>query len=330
MKSSTKTWLFIGILLVIVLAAGGNLNLQSLTQQQQVTTQVPSGQLFTGTAIAHISHYNALDIVSSLAEGTNVATTWLRNRGGAWQAVASGNNANIAVEAADNGFIYMKIGEVAGQNYYLDRVQTEKASPRIVPGSYQFIDVTGDGVKEHIFKIWVGDLKAPTGGQTGSDFYISAYWYSYEKPAINTPSDISSIGTTPGTAKYIEWYTYFTTSKKAWLVSEIELKINSTATTKWDTSLSYVNVPGKGFFYLNTATKTTDGTNTYYTWTIGKQLNDAYPITYGANELNKKEWTTKLVLNLSAGDKLNVTLTITGLKTTGAAETVTDTVLLSA
>jgi hypothetical protein len=300
-----------------------------------VTSQAPVPQpggpeLYVGDVQAEVAHYNSLDISTSLTEGTNVQTTWFVLEGGRYTPKGSGDGAVFAVNEDHQGFVYAVVAPVSGQNYYLDIektiAQNERISKATARGAqaYRFFDIDEDGVKEHVFALYVGDLPPLTGGETAKKFYFNVFWFAYEKMSLNSPSDITGVGTTSGTVKYVEWKLTFTNTRKAWLPIRYRVVFNTTSTEKWSQSETKLNIPGVGYVPLTAFDETTDGTNTYYDyWLTPRDLSNTNYVKLPTDALNNFPVTLKLSLSLSTGDQIGVTLYVYGLDTTGALEQAT-------
>ncbi len=272
--------------------------------------------------------YNSLDIATGYTVATNYNCYWYANRNG-WIPLAthSGSSpetvSNVELAKVDAGYIYAVVEIPSGQSFYVDFTETKLKNPRVVEISYD--DPDGDGYNEFIFKFNMFDISKPASGNPSAWFYV--YLLPYEKPSINTPSDITSIGTAKVT-KYIEWYLSFTNQKKAWAVSKVELIFNTSDTTK--ITLKHMNIPSEGYYSGDSFSKTTSSSEYKFTYEVGTSLYTCSYLKYGTNQLNKFELTTELELSLASGDVITAQIKVYALTVTGALETVTDTVVLSA
>lgn len=294
------------------------------------TTTTPSGGVYTGPLTVNIANFDSLDPTTARTEGTNVKTTWWEYRGGVYLARASGTAQTFDLTAADGGWIYASSAVYAtNQAFYLDFQKTKDANSRIK--DYSAFDINGDGKKEQIFKIWVGDLQPPTAGQTAASFYLNEYWYSYAVLSLNVPGDITSIGTTAGTTEFIEWKNTFAATKEAAALTAVQIKFNSTLTTKWTATDSYLDINNGLRIYLSDMTKTTDGTNTYYDYEIGnRDFSTAYFITYPSSAVNNFPMNFKIVCNFGSSEKYGITLTEYWIDSNGVEQSDYDLVGLAA
>jgi len=311
--------LLIGVAIVYLLVAayGGNLDPRQWPWFQTVPTGVeyPSGMFDMKT-----KGFNSLDIATGYTVGTDYDCYWYANRNG-WVLLGSGEQ-TIEVTQQDTGFIYAVVEKHSGTTYYVDFTETKLKNARVALVSYS--DPDNDGYNEFIFKFSMADISKPASGNPSVYFY--AYLLPYEKPSINSPADISSIGTAKVT-KYIEWYMSFTTQKKAWTISKVELIFNTSDTTK--ITLKHLNIPSVAYLSGSAFTTTTSSTEFKLTYEVGTTLFTCSYLKYGVNQLNKFELTTELELSLATGDKITAQIKVYALTSAGALETLTDIVQLN-
>ena len=275
-----------------------------------------------GTFDVHTKGCDSLDIAASLAEATDYYLYWFGKRPGGWIQLGKGD-ATVELTDADQGYIYAVVEIPSGKDYYVDFAKTQLNNPRVASVSYE--DVDDDGYKEFVFQIDMSNIPKPASGNPSVYFY--PYLLAYQKPTINSPSDISGIGTAAAT-EYVEWYLTFANEKKAYGIIKVEFSVNTTDTTK--VQLSRMNIPGIGYLtgdQFGTPYKGADSLT--WTYEIGSNLYEANYITYGTNQLNKFEFTTELTCQLASSDVIEATITIYGITPTGVMETITDSVVLS-
>ena len=328
MKESTKVIIIAIVMFYLVISLiAGSFNPADWFQGGAAPISqegVPTGEVPVGIFNLKTVAYNTLDISSSLTEGTNYGVYWYANRGGGWILLGSGDDALIEATEQDGGFAYAVVEVPSGQAYYVDASETKLKNPRVYAVSYE--DPDGDGYKEFVFKFSLYNIPKPASGNPTVYFY--PYFMAYEKPSINSPSDISGIGTAI-TTQYIEWYLSFSNEKKAFALAKIELTVNTTDTSK--ITIQHINIPGVGYLSGDALGAPYKGTSTLtWTYTIGNNLMQAAYIKYGQNQLNKFEFTTELQTQLESGDVLTFTITIYGFTSSGTLTTITDTVNLSA
>lgn len=270
---------------------------------------------------------NSLDISTSLTIGTNVNHNWYAFRNGAWVLVgASGGTTgtDIETEAADNGYIYVVSSIPSGQSYYTDAAETVAMNSRVV--SSQFVDVTGDTIKEFAFKWNMKNIPEAASGYPSATFtgyYLADDTGSAAFPTGGKPSDITGVGTSKVT-KFISWYFAMSAEKKAVAVYKIELKVNTTSAAKC--KLLNMEIPNRG--YVSGTAFSYEKTDSYQIWTyeIGSDLGDCDYWKLPANHNNKFDLTTSVELTLSSGDVLAWTITIYELAAGQTTVTDTDTV----
>ena len=328
MKDSTKAFFGAIIIFYLILAfVFGSFNpltwRLSVMNTSNNQNQNNQSNVALGTFDMHSKGCNSLDIAASLVEGTDYYLYWFGKRPGGWIQLGKGD-ATVELTDADQGYIYAVVEVPSGVNYYVDFARTQLNNPRVASVSYE--DVDNDGYKEFVFQIDMSNVPKPASGNPSIYFY--PYFLAYQKPTINSPSDISSIGTAAAT-EYVEWYLTFANEKKAYGIIKVELSVNTTDTTK--VQLSRMNIPGIGYLTGDQFGTPYKGTNSL-TWTyeIGSNLYEANYITYGTNQLDKFEFTTELTCQLASGDHIQATITIYGITPAGVMETITDSVVLSA
>jgi len=319
MKNWEKAVLAIIVIYLVCAAIGGSLYpTQWSFLQTAPSTQAPAG--VAGMFDVDTKGYNSLDISTVLAENTNYDCYWYANRGG-WLLLGKGAT-TIELTDVDGGYVYAVVKEHGSASLYVDWSETKAKNPRVEAVTYE--DVDNDGYKEFVFKFNMANIPKPASGNPKVYFY--PYFLAYEKPSINTPADITGIGTAKLT-KYVEWYLYFANVKKAFAITKIEITINTTDTTKVE--IKSIAVPGMGSITGDMIGAPVKGVNTLtYSYTVGSNLYNALYMPYPANTLNKFYFTNQLDLSLSVGDVLSYTMTVYGLTDAGSLTTVTDTVLL--
>jgi hypothetical protein len=270
----------------------------------------------------HTKGYNTLDMSASLEEDSEYNCYWYVNRAG-WMNIGKGD-VTIELTAQDAGSVWAVVTIPSGQSYYVDAASTQAKNARVQ--AVQFVDVNNDGYKEFAFKVDMTNIPKPASGNPGIYFY--PYLLAYQKPTLNSPAAITSIGTAPK-SKYVQWAATFTSVAHSWAIVKVELAVNTTDTTK--IQIQHVNVPSVGYLTGDQFGTPLKGTSSL-TWgyVVGSNLQDAAYIQYGTNQLNKFDFTTQVLCTFASGDKVGLTLTVYGLTTTGALESITSTVGLAA
>ena len=318
MSKDTKTILFILIAIWLVGSLiGGSFNPLQWSFLQKPSGYVPTGAV--GMFDVHTKGYDTLDISTVLAENSAYDLHWYAYRGG-WILLGKGD-ATIELTDVDGGYVYASVQPHTGQSYYVDWAETKAKNPRVE--SVSFEDPDGDGYKQILFKINMGNIPKPATGNPSLYFY--PYLLAYEKPTINTPADLTGLTTLQ--TKYIEWYVYFSNVKKGFAITKVEITVNTTDTTK--VKLDSVAVPGIGSVTGDMFGTPLRGTNSLtWSYSFGSNLYNCVFIKYGSNTLNKFYFTTQIDCLRGSGDVIQMDICIYGLTTSGTLTTITDSVLL--
>ena len=312
-------------LILIGLYAAGIVKFEVAPQQPSKPTApaTPAAPgVYAGAIALYQKCFDGFDVATTYTHGTNYNVYWFVNRAGSWIQLASGD-ATVELTEVDGGYVYALVSVPAGQSFYVDYQSTQQKNFRVQNVLYQ--DITNDGVKDFVFRIWVGDVPRPSSGNPQYTFY--PYLRAYQKPSINTPADQTGIGTA-ASARFIEWYLSFTNTKKSFIITKVVISFNTTDVTKID--LDNVNIPGLGFVSGSQFSYTRLANSIEYTYTIGSDLSNGLWLNYGANQLNKFPFDTKVTTHFASGDVIAATITIYGLTPTGTLTTITDTVVLAA
>jgi hypothetical protein len=318
MKEGTRNLIIviIAIYVLVSLVLGSFNPTQWNLQRGGVTT--PTGAV--GMFDVYTKGYDTLDISSVLAENTAYDLHWYAYRGG-WILLGKGD-ATIELTDVDGGYVFASVQPHSGASYYVDWAETKAKNPRVE--SVSFEDPDGDGYKQILFKVNMGNIPKPATGNPSLYFY--PYLLAYEKPTLNQPTDITGIGGSLVT-KYIEWYVYFANVKKGFAITKVDLTVNITDTTK--VKLDSVAVPGLGSVTGDMFGTPLRGTNSLtWSYSFGSNLYNCEFIKYGSNTLNKFYFTTQIDCLLQSGDIIQMDITIYGLTTSGTLTTLTDSVLL--
>jgi hypothetical protein len=318
MKEGTRNLIIVIIAIyVLVSLALGSFN-PTQWNLQRGGNVTPTGAV--GMFDVHTKGYDTLDISSVLQENTAYDLHWYAYRGG-WILLGKGD-ATIELTDVDGGYVFASVQPHSGASYYVDWSETKAKNPRVE--SVSFDDPDGDGYKQILFKVNMGNIPKPATGNPSLYFY--PYLLAYEKPTLNTPSDITGIGGSLVT-KYIEWYVSFTNVKKGFAITKVELTVNTTDTTK--VKLDSVAVPSLGSVTGDMFGTPLRGTNSLtWSYSFGSNLYNCNFIKYGSNTLNKFYFTTEIDCLLASGDVLQLDITIYGLTTTGTLTTLTDSIVL--
>jgi hypothetical protein len=234
---------------------------------------------------------------------------------------ASSGSATVVIDTATDGnYIYAAVTPHSGQSYYVDAAKTNEA-PAVTGVTYQ----TLNNVRQFVFQL---DRNAMTfNPDTNKYEYWGTYWFkAYAAPTLNSPSDITSIGTNADQVKYINWATT-TTEKTSFAVVKVTVTLNTTDVTK--VSVNSINIPGLGPVLLSNPDE--GASSLKYTWQASPyDLSAARYITLPAGGNNNFDWQTKVTCNLASSDVIAATISIYGLDMNGAAvAAISDTVHLT-
>lgn len=337
-KGTNRTAIALGaiVLIAIVLIGGGIIDPQSLNLGQrdqgagmQVTpTPTPVvGAGFAGQLDLVVTHRDQLDNAEARIEATNLATTWYKSFDEvSFFTIGSGTGIAVTIDSAQNSILYAGVQVPSGQNFLVSPSGTadQNLNPNVI--DFAFADITGDGIKEWYFKIDLSSIPIPVAGQTASTFNLFLNSYDYDGAlAINAPANITGVGTGGGAQSFIRWE-MTVTEETASPQFEYEIRIDNTATEKWERSLSTLTIPNVGIVSLDSFDETTTSTETIYRWTLGSNLDNANFVTVPQNGNEVITIPFKIVTNLAGSDNLAVQLTIKEKTPSQGTNTVTDTV----
>jgi len=271
-------------------------------------TPTPTG-IPVGTYTFKDVAYNSLDISAALTLGTDVDQSFYAYRGG-WVLLGAhgASGTDIEITTGDNGYVYVLCQRHSTATYIFDAAKSLAMNVRAV--GIQFLDVTGDTVKEFMVKWSMHNIPAAASGYPSCTF--TGYYYDDDSASAAYPSggqaaDQTDIGETKVT-KYLPWYFGFSAEKHAVAVYKIEVKVNTTSSSKAE--LLSVNIPSIGL--VSASSFDYQKTDTYQTWTYtcGTDLGDCLYWELPANHNNKFDTTTSIQLTLATNDELVWTQTI--------------------
>jgi len=282
-----------------------------------------------GTFTMKDTAYNALDITSALTLGTNVDQSFYGFRNGGWVLLGGhgASGTDIELIPQDGGYIYILCQRHSTQAYIFAAAQSLAMNPRAV--QCQFLDVTGDSIKEFIVKWNMANIPPAASGYpscTFNGYYFADDSGSASIPSGGQPADITGV-TGAATTKFLAWYLSLSAEKKALAVYKIELKVNSTDASK--SEVVNINIPGVGL--ISGSSMSYQKTDSYqiWTWTIGENLGNSVYWQVPANTLNKFDLTASVKHTLASGDIMNWTLTVYELAAGQTTTTDTDSVLVT-
>lgn len=356
-KKSTKHGAIAAVVIVALILGfvgfGGLNNIPQGSVSTQSTTPFSSPPSSTGTHLGKdqpvtvkLTHRDG-GTQASLTEATNVKTTavYPNGLGGYITGPATSNSAISYFMPDDTGIVYLSFEtQASGQAYAFDPSATSSANPGKF-GQCSYIDIDLDGTQEWLCQVSTAGLKSQVDlSGTTPDLPVTAVWRNIAWFTLSSPSDVSSIGTTAGTAKYTQ-YTWTGTAGDSVYLSKITLQNNSTNTAKWSEGDMYIRMkdsPGlqwqlsqgtytdsQGQQY--TVSRTQDGTNTIYEIFYGYKLGSAKKIDMPVNGAGTIAVEIKNVWNLATSDVITQTLKLDGVNEIDGAQTQrTDAVVNSA
>ena len=330
MKQSDKTKLASVIAIIAIVLClnqmgylGTKLNLS--TQPTPSTTTTQPG-VVSGILTSSVTAYDSLDTSQTRTVGTDIKVYWYAYRNG-WVLLGTGNAADLSILKDDNNIIYMVVQGVSG--YYVDYQKIMSMNSRIQ--SVEYKDITGDSVKEFVFRVSIADAPYASGTgkylMPGMTVFALTVDASYSVPSGGQPADISSIGTTKVT-KYLQWYAAISAAKKGVAVAKVVLIANTSDISKL--SLSTLNIPGIGNLPGSSFEQDVQTTQTKWTYKISNEFYGADYLTYPANSLNKQDFTAAIQFTLASGNKINLTLYVYYLDGSESMQSINDAVLCSA
>lgn len=306
----------------------------------------PNGQV---TPTAYVGQLNinlierlAEDNTTPLTEGTNLATTYYKSLDGQhFQVIGSGTGGSITIDPAMGGIFYVGVAVPSGQNFLVAPKTIADSSLNPSVATYDFMDVAGLGQKVWVFQINLASARLPPiqGGQTAPTLTLYLNAYGYAAATINSPADIVNQPTGTDKTQTIYWI-LSGTNKDAVPISEVDVTVNSTVTSKYDEGLFFVSVPNYGNVYLNQMNKQIVGSTSVYQWkfqggtstTFGqpnntilvKSLKSANYIVVPAQGGVQYNIPVQVATNFSSGDGLSVTLTVYWLQPSQSETSVSD------
>lgn len=287
-----------------------------------VPTPTPLGAVPEGTFTVKSASYNSLDISTALTYGTDVDVSYYAFRQGGWVLLGAygATGTDVEITNVDQGYIYMMCIRHSTATYLFDAAKTLAMNTRAV--SAQFIDITGDTIKEFIVKYSMFNIPSAASGYPSTTFttyFLDDDSASASYPTGGQPADITSVGTTQ-TTKFLAWYMSMSAVKHGLAVYKVEVKVNTTSASKAE--LLNVNVPN--IAVVSASSMDYQKTDSYQIWTytIGQNLGDCTFWQLPQNANNKFDLTTSVRLTLATNDTLAWTCTVYQLS--AGQTTVTD------
>lgn len=293
-------------------------------------------QTYEGPVTINLVHRNAIDSAEERVEGTDIQTNYFKKVGSVYKAIGSGSGNTVTIDRTTNQ-IWMASQVPDGSDLYVAPSSTSdnNLNPRI--RGFDFFDITGDGEKEWVFTVDMTGLTI-RGGQESPTVDLFVDSFTAAVPAfVVPPADQLSLSTASGNRVFVEWdIANAPAISSAYPVYEIELKINSTQTAKWDRGSSELVIPNLDPINLGDMERQISGTDTIYTCTSTENcsasvfsLEEANYVTIPQNTQNKTDWDLELVTNFGASEAYEITLTIRYILPDLGSDEVTDTAVLA-
>jgi hypothetical protein len=241
------------------------------------------------------------------AVNTNENVYWYHFIGGQWipegGAYVPANTQYFDGKAEDNGYAWIVVDSIAGQNFYVDYAKIKASNSYIV--GYQFVDADADGQKEFVFQYDLKNHAIPSSGYPVISFNV--WMIVYGTPSLTVATNITGIGHVTCT-KYADSFLTINTETYGNAFYKIEFKMNTTDMTK--ATLKKCQVPNLG--NLDGSQFTFDITDTYLRWTyvMSSTFDGADYILRTTGSPNKFYITQQWELTPGATDTLAVTATI--------------------
>ena len=290
-----------------------------------------TGQEFAGQLIVNVIHRDALDNAETRTEGTNLVTTYYKSFDGVnFFTIGSGTGNQVTIDQAQGSVLYASVTVPSGQNFFVAPSSTsdQNLNPRIT--DFGFSDLNSDGQKEWWFKFNLRNMNPPIAGQQAStlSFFINSY--NDGATTLNTPADISAVGTATGVQNYIRWEATVA-QETADPIFEIQIGMNQSATERWDRGQSNLDIPNIGVKALTDFDEQIQTSSVLYRYKIGDTatLDNANYLTTAQNGNAVHPIPFRFVTNLQTADVIEVTLTVKSLTPAQGTTSVADVVLVS-
>ncbi len=289
----------------------------------------PAGtQEFSGQLTVNVIHRDALDNAEARIEGTNLVTTYYKSSDEiTYSTIGSGTGNQLTITQDMNSIMYVSETVPTGQQFFVAPQSTadQSLNPRII--DFFFQDINNDGVKEWVFKMDLRSMDPPTAGQTSSTISLFVNSYDVGTFTLNTPADLTGIGTGAGSQNFIRWE-ITQPQETASAQFEDELRMNNIEDQKWDRSLSTLDMPNIGVKSLTEFDEQLTSTEIVYRFKIGSGNAQFDSANYVATPQNGNEVipsALKFVTILATSDDICITYNIKSLSQTGGTNpTVTD------
>ena len=326
-KSSTKKTTSIALLVIAVIVfvgigtgaidpqqfSIGSSNAGSGGTQTSPNTPPPTGVPHAGQLTVTLVQRDALDLAETRTDATNVVVNYYTRSGNTYipKGASASNTVTFTVPTDADGAVYFTAMPASGQSYFISPNAIADRNTNQYVSSFDFIDITGDGTAEWLFRMDLRDVPAPTAGQTASTIILTVLSYDDGSSTLSSPADQTSISTTANTQTWIRWDNTVG-AETADPVYELEVRFNTTNSTQWDEGQTIVGIPNIGDVALSDPRfiKSDTSTLTKYKYTLGNSLENANFITTPQNGNTLHPMNLKVQHSLSAAGTDEDTLSI--------------------
>jgi hypothetical protein len=341
MNDKTKVGLMAGVILVLAVAAvafalgyahvpqgsaiqQGNQNYYPPQQQQQGNQNngiAPAG-IPPGTDFKFLPYHTDSITGTAKTEGTHVNTVILqvdpsKASGFSDRVAASTTAVQLPMLASDGGYVYFTAKAASGQAWALDTsaLSANGGNVQIVG----WMDYNGDSSPEWVLKYDTSKVYNVIQTQQVPTLAPALKWFQVNGAVtLTAPTAVTGIGASATDQTYNIKVT--ATAQKAQLYREIQVRFNTTSTSKFDPALSYITTPF-GTYSLGSATSTSqDGTYQYFYIRIANEQNTAKIVTIPTGGSVDRYDTMKIHWTLATNDVIQVGLKYVTMSATNSAQ----------
>lgn len=279
---------------------------------------------------------------ATLTEATHTKHTWLiKNAGSNTYTLQTVGAATVQVSS--DGKLYAMLSTQAAGTEYVFSPKYTAMSEANFNNDCQWIDYTNSGSTKNYVCSFNPRGLSPQSMNQGAvipTLNLNTKWLNDAAITMSAPADQTSVGTTT-IAKYAS-YVISGTAGDVNLVTRLQVKINSTADSKWTASQSHIRFGDVGkTISLDEMRKWSDGTSTFYECLLDSafncvgstdySINQAYPLEFINNGAGTTPLETKITFTLASGNVMAVTVLWDSANAVSGARTqVTDLINYSA
>ena len=205
------------------------------------TTNQDDIQVYSGSLTMKNLLSDAEDPATARTDDTNADTIYYkRTLDGEFRKLASStsNSATITVDE-DLKTVWAEVTVPSGQAFYVDANAIASSHSRV--GTPIWADPNLDNKNSYVFPIDITGISTPDPNNT-PEFQLMIDLWTDGTLTIDSPSDTTAVG--QGKVKTtVKWSADMTAEKTAEAVTEIKITLNSTDTTQWYETDSFIEVP---------------------------------------------------------------------------------------